>query len=73
MGKGRNIWNNVHVEDLADFYVLLLEKAIAGEASSGKEGGWYFAENGEHSFHVSCSVVRSVDRQIVLGVRQSGV
>jgi len=47
IGKGINIWNHVHVDDLADFYFLLLEKALKGEASTGKDG-WYFCESGEH-------------------------
>ncbi|RKS97367.1 NAD-dependent epimerase/dehydratase family protein [Chryseobacterium defluvii] len=37
-GKGENIWSNVHIEDLADLYVLALEKA--------KAGSLYYAENG---------------------------
>ncbi|MDC8101398.1 NAD-dependent epimerase/dehydratase family protein [Chryseobacterium rhizosphaerae] len=37
-GKGENIWSNLHVEDLADMYVLALEKA--------KPGSIYYAENG---------------------------
>jgi len=37
-GKGENIWSNVHIEDLADLYVLALEKA--------KVGSLYYAENG---------------------------
>ena len=47
IGNGSNIWNNVHVNDLASFYLLLLEKALVGEASVGKEG-FYFCESGEH-------------------------
>ncbi|SEM69825.1 Nucleoside-diphosphate-sugar epimerase [Chryseobacterium taichungense] len=37
-GKGENIWSNIHIEDLADLYVLALEKA--------KAGSLYYAENG---------------------------
>ena len=37
-GKGENIWSNVRIEDLADLYVLALEKA--------KAGSLYYAENG---------------------------
>jgi len=47
VGKGMNIWNNVHVEDLADLYILLLQKSLDGKASTGKDG-WYFCESGEH-------------------------
>lgn len=37
-GKGENIWSNIHIEDLADLYILALEKA--------KPGSIYYAENG---------------------------
>lgn len=37
-GPGENRWSNLHVEDLADLYVLALEKA--------KAGSLYYAENG---------------------------
>lgn len=37
-GKGENIWSNIHIEDLADLYVLALEQA--------KAGALYYAENG---------------------------
>lgn len=40
-GEGENIWSNLHIEDLADLYVLALEKA--------KEGSIYYAENGASS------------------------
>lgn len=40
-GEGENIWSNLHIEDLADLYVLVLEKA--------KEGSIYYAENGASS------------------------
>jgi len=37
-GKGENIWSNVHIEDIAELYILALEKAEAGSI--------YYAENG---------------------------
>ncbi|MFY1047103.1 NAD-dependent epimerase/dehydratase family protein [Chryseobacterium sp. GP-SGM7] len=37
-GKGENMWSNIHIEDLADLYVLALENA--------KAGSLYYAENG---------------------------
>jgi nucleoside-diphosphate-sugar epimerase len=42
VGKGLNVWSNVHIDDLVDLYVLALEKAT--------KGSFYFAENGEASF-----------------------
>jgi len=42
VGKGVNRWSNVHVLDVAELYLLALEKAPAG--------AFYFIENGEASF-----------------------
>ena len=42
IGQGLNRWSNVHIDDVADLYLLALEKAPAG--------AFYFAENGEASF-----------------------
>ncbi|WP_433444987.1 NAD-dependent epimerase/dehydratase family protein [Nonomuraea sp. CA-141351] len=42
VGAGRNIWSNVHVDDVADLYLLALDAAPAGS--------FYFVENGEASF-----------------------
>jgi nucleoside-diphosphate-sugar epimerase len=42
IGKGLNHWSNVHIDDLADLYLLAVER--------GRAGSFYFAENGENSF-----------------------
>ncbi|MFD1547470.1 NAD-dependent epimerase/dehydratase family protein [Nonomuraea guangzhouensis] len=42
VGTGRNIWSNVHVDDVAELYLLVLEKSPPGT--------FYFVENGEESF-----------------------
>lgn len=49
VGKGLNIWGNVHVDDLANFFELLVEKALEGKADTGKNG-WYFCTSGEHAW-----------------------
>ncbi|MBT2249058.1 NAD-dependent epimerase/dehydratase family protein [Arthrobacter sp. BHU FT2] len=41
VGKGENRWSNVHIEDLAELYALVLAKGEAGTS--------YYAENGENS------------------------
>lgn len=50
IGAGRAIWNNVHVHDLSDVYVLLVEASIAGRTDHGLWGAnaYYLTENGEH-------------------------
>lgn len=59
VGKGLNIWSNVHVEDVADLYRLALAKAPAG--------AFYFAENGEASYRDICEAIA---RRLGLGAPQ---
>ncbi|MDN4090255.1 NAD-dependent epimerase/dehydratase family protein [Paenibacillus polymyxa] len=42
IGKGLNRWSNVHIRDLAQLYLLALDKAPSSS--------YFFAENGEESF-----------------------
>jgi nucleoside-diphosphate-sugar epimerase len=42
VGPGRNIWSNVHIDDVVDLYLLALERTEAG--------AFYFVESGEASF-----------------------
>ena len=42
VGRGENIWSNVHIDDLVPLYVLAFDKAPAG--------AFYYAENGENSY-----------------------
>lgn len=51
VGEGKNLWNNVHIEDLAQLYLKLIEAAVSGGRTADWKGqGYYFAENGEHSW-----------------------
>jgi nucleoside-diphosphate-sugar epimerase len=42
VGAGKNVWSNIHIDDVVDLYLLALLKAPAGS--------FYFAANGEASF-----------------------
>jgi nucleoside-diphosphate-sugar epimerase len=42
VGPGKNVWSNVHIDDVVDLYLLSLAKAPAG--------AFYFAAHGEASF-----------------------
>jgi nucleoside-diphosphate-sugar epimerase len=42
VGKGLNIWSNIHIDDLVNLYIAAAEQAPAG--------AFYFAENGEAAF-----------------------
>jgi nucleoside-diphosphate-sugar epimerase len=59
VGRGLNIWSNVHVEDVAGLYRLALAKAPAG--------AFYFAENGEASY---CELCAAIARRLALGEPQ---
>ena len=49
VGPGRNIWSNVHIDDLVTLYLLALEKAPAG--------AFYYAENGESSMRDTAAAI----------------
>lgn len=52
VGRGLTEWDNVHVHDLSDLFILLVEAAVANKPELdskiwGKEG-YFLAENGHH-------------------------
>lgn len=49
IGKGANVWSNVHISDLVQLYLLALQKATAGS--------FYFAENGEAALYDIATVI----------------
>ena len=49
VGRGENVWSNVHVNDLVELYRLALENAPAG--------AFYYAENGENSMREVCEAI----------------
>jgi nucleoside-diphosphate-sugar epimerase len=59
VGRGRNIWSNVHVEDMAELYALALDRAPAG--------AFYYVENGEASF---AEAAAAIARRLGLGAPQ---
>lgn len=59
VGKGLNVWSNVHVEDVAEVFRLALAKAPAG--------AFYFVENGEASYRDVCAAIA---RRLGLGAPQ---
>ncbi|KAJ9302782.1 hypothetical protein DTO271G3_156 [Paecilomyces variotii] len=48
VGEGKNIWHQVHVQDLSKVYLALGDAAAAGggKATWNTDGGYYLAENG---------------------------
>jgi nucleoside-diphosphate-sugar epimerase len=58
VGRGLNVWSNVHIADVVDLFLLALGKA--------EPGSLFYAENGEASFK---SVAQSIGRMLGLGER----
>jgi len=58
VGRGENIWSNVHIDDLVPLYVLAFEKAPAG--------AFYYAENGENSYR---ELAEAISRMLGFGGR----
>ncbi|KAJ7127070.1 hypothetical protein C8R44DRAFT_617333 [Mycena epipterygia] len=54
VGKGKNWWGNVHIDDVAELYLtifdLLSKKSPPPNFAHGR-AGFYFAENGEHTLY----------------------
>jgi nucleoside-diphosphate-sugar epimerase len=50
IGKGQARWNNVHVADLTDVFLLLTKMAVSKDVDPELWGekGYYLTENGEH-------------------------
>ncbi|KAH7927395.1 NAD(P)-binding protein [Leucogyrophana mollusca] len=61
VGEGKNIWQNVHVDDLAALFITVFEAATNPAAASELAGhgreGFYFGENGEHTLYDACKVM----------------
>jgi nucleoside-diphosphate-sugar epimerase len=54
VGPGRNIWSNVHIDDVVDLYLLALEKTEAG--------AFYFVESGEAAFRdMSAAIAKALN------------
>lgn len=60
IGKGKNTWSNVHIDDVVDLYSAALESAAAGS--------FYFVENGEAWF---AQIAGAIARRLNFGEPQS--
>jgi nucleoside-diphosphate-sugar epimerase len=59
IGRGLNIWSTIHISDVADLFLMALDRAPAG--------GFYFGENGEASF---AEMVGAMATRLGLGAPQ---
>lgn len=48
VGEGRNRWTYIHVHDLSELYLKLVEAVLRGGQATWDEDGYYFSENGEY-------------------------
>ncbi|KAF9524906.1 hypothetical protein CPB83DRAFT_860441 [Crepidotus variabilis] len=51
VGQGKNIWPNVHIDDVAQLYVDLLDSIRKNPSTGHGRDGYYYAENGEHTLY----------------------
>ena len=59
VGPGENEWPHVEIHELADLYLRLLNAAIAGTASHGRDG-LYIGENGTYRLKDSAAAYTRV-------------
>ena len=50
VNEGENVWHHVHISDLANAYILLVEDALSDgtEKMTWSPQAYYFVENGQH-------------------------
>ncbi|KAF9069206.1 NAD-P-binding protein [Rhodocollybia butyracea] len=60
VGLGRNIWNNVEIHELADFYSILYDALLSQIDLSHGRKGYYFTENGEGSLYEYMKAISEV-------------
>ncbi|KAF7316900.1 Rab guanyl-nucleotide exchange factor [Mycena chlorophos] len=54
IGEGRNYWNNVHIDDVADLFMRIFDLSTSPcppQQFLHGRAGFYFAENGEHTLY----------------------
>ncbi|KNZ81922.1 hypothetical protein J132_10201, partial [Termitomyces sp. J132] len=51
VGQGKNMWPNVHIDDVADLYIVLYDSIKNNPATGHGREGFYFGENGEHTLY----------------------
>lgn len=72
IGSGDTFWNNIHVYDLSNLYLAIVEAAAAGGGTATwNDGGYYLMESGEHNWNVvALHITREAERQGVLSYRE---
>ncbi|KAI0661778.1 NAD-P-binding protein [Cubamyces menziesii] len=69
VGEGKALWPDVHIDDVADLYIVLFDSIVSNPDKTGHGWeGFYFGENGEHSWY---QISRAIGEALVeLGISQ---
>jgi len=63
VGLGKALWPDVHVDDVADLYIVLFDEITKNPDGPGHGwAGFYFGENGEHAWY---DISKAVSRAFV--------
>ncbi|KAG2746719.1 NAD(P)-binding protein [Suillus brevipes Sb2] len=68
VGKGLNLWPNIHINDTATLYTTVFDAAMkgSGEAGHGREG-FYIGANGEHRVGRISEIIAQLLYEMKLG------
>jgi len=55
-GEGKCIWPHVHIEDLEELFMTVLDNAMTGKADHGREG-FYFGINGHYEYRKASEAI----------------
>ncbi|KDQ64980.1 hypothetical protein JAAARDRAFT_118161 [Jaapia argillacea MUCL 33604] len=58
--EGKNLWPNVHIEELADLYIILFDAALSNPKTANGREGYYFGESDEYLFYDLAKTVAQV-------------
>ncbi|KAJ8456487.1 hypothetical protein ONZ45_g18699 [Pleurotus djamor] len=62
VGEGKNIWPNVHVEELGDLFALVFNAALTKSGTGHGLDGYYFGASDEHTLY---DIGRSISEAFV--------
>ncbi|KAI0787443.1 NAD-P-binding protein [Fomes fomentarius] len=69
VGKGRALWPDVHIDDIADLYITLFDSINNNPEKTGHGWeGFYFGENGEHTWYQLSKAIG--EALVALGITQ---
>ncbi|KAF4613992.1 hypothetical protein D9613_007778 [Agrocybe pediades] len=65
VGEGKNIWPDVHIDDIAQLYIVLFDSIRKNPTTGHGREGFYFGETGEHTMQEVGKAIQ--DALIALG------